>query len=118
VQPDGKIKANIINGSITADKLQPDYLADIIIQSNIAIANANTSKRWAVGGVISGDDIDNSKYYSQQSANSAALAAEYSSIVYPNLYIDTSTGELMSVGGQNITFSIDASGNLISEVSI
>lgn len=118
VQPDGKIKANIVNGSITADQIEPNYLADIMVQANIAIANADKSKRYAVGGVESGDLTDNAKYYSEQAANSAAIAAEYSYIIYPNLYIDTDTGELMSIGGENISFSIDTNGYLISEVTI
>jgi hypothetical protein len=101
VESDGTIKANIILGSITGEYLQPDYLADIIVQTNIATTQAGISTAAA-----------------ESAANSAAIAAEYSSIVYPNLYIDTSTGELMSVGGENITFSIDSSGNLISEVTI
>lgn len=89
VQLDGKIKANIINGSITADKLQPNYLADIIVQANTATAQANLAKRYAVGGVESGDTTDNAKYYKEQSeaAKVAAEAArnEAEDIVYGDL---------------------------------
>lgn len=112
----GKIKADIINGSITADKLQPDYLADIIVQANIAVANANLSKRYAVGGVEDGDTTDNAKYYAEQAKNAAELAEMYSDFVFPTLYIDIDTGELMSVGGENISFFIDENGYLNSEV--
>jgi hypothetical protein len=73
VQSDGKIKASIIPGSITGAMLQPNYLADIIVQANIATAqaviattNADLSKRYAVGGVVPEDITDNSKYYRDQ----------------------------------------------------
>lgn len=118
VESDGKIKAKIINGSITGEHMQPDYLADIIVQANIAIANARLSKRWAVGGVEEGDEEDNSKYYAEQAENAAEIAQEYSGIIYPNIYIDIPTGNLMSVGGENIVFTIDTDGNLISEVIV
>lgn len=118
VQSDGKIKANIISGSITSDKLQPNFLADIIVQANIAITNANLSKRYAVGGVVPEDSEDNARYYSERSANYAIIAQEYSSIIYPTLHIDMNTGELVSVGGENINFTIDSAGNLISEVTV
>ncbi len=108
VQPDGTIKAGIIPGSITGEYLQPDYLADIIVQANIATTAAGNSLTYR----------NQSEEFAEQAANSAAIAAEYSDIIYPNLYIDTDTGELMSVGGENITFSIDLNGNLISEVTI
>jgi len=114
----GIVKANIVNGSVTGEKLQPNYLADIIVQANIATAQASAAKRWAVGGVESGDDTDNAKYYSEQAENYANIAQEYSDIVYPNLYIDIETGELNSVGGENITFIIDSNGFLVSEVTV
>lgn len=62
----GVIKADIINGSITAEKLQPNYLADIIVQAQTATNQAALSKRYAVGGVEAGDEIDNAKYYKEQ----------------------------------------------------
>lgn len=108
VETDGTIKANVIPGSITGEMLEPNYLADIIVQANIATTAAGNSLTYR----------NQSEEFAEQAANSAAIAAEYSDIIYPNLYIDTSTGELMSVGGDNITFSIDSSGNLISEVTI
>jgi hypothetical protein len=75
VESDGTIKSGIIPGSITGEYLQPDYLADIIVQANISVTNANKSKRYAVGGVESGDTTDNAKYYKEQ-AEIAASEAE------------------------------------------
>lgn len=101
IESDGKIKAGIIHGSITGEHLQPDYLADIIVQANIATTQAGIAVSAA-----------------EDAANSAAMASEYSDIVYPNLYIDITTGILKSVGGENISFSLDLNGHLISEVTI
>lgn len=104
----GKIKAEIINGSITADKLQPNYLADIIVQANIATTQANRATEAA----------EEALNYKNDAANSAEIAAMYAGFVYPNLYIDLATGQLMSIGGQNISFFIDNNGYLNSEVTI
>jgi hypothetical protein len=76
------------------------------------------SKRWAIGTVVPEDAEDNAKYYSEVAQNAAQTASEYSSIVYPNLSIDITTGMLSSLGGENISFSLDANGNLISEVTV
>lgn len=108
VESDGTIKAGIIPGSITGEYLQPDYLADIIVQANIATTAAGNALTYR----------NQSEEFAEQAANSAAIAAEYSDLIYPNLYIDTDTGELMSIGGENISFSIDTNGYLISEVTI
>lgn len=43
IQPDGKVKANVLDGSITEDKLQPDYLADIRVESAKAEASATAA---------------------------------------------------------------------------
>ena len=40
---DGKVKADIKNGSITADKLQPNYLADITVQAETATQQASAA---------------------------------------------------------------------------
>ena len=78
------ITANIIDGSITDAKLQPNYLADITVQAQSASAsaddallsanNANTdallAQSYAVGGtgIRQGEDTDNAKYYKEQAA--------------------------------------------------
>lgn len=92
VQPDGKIKAVIKKGSITEEYLQPNYLADIrvevakaqqsatqaVMSASSAADSATLSESWAVGGTgtRTGEDTDNSKYYSQQSKNSSDSAKE------------------------------------------
>lgn len=83
VQTDGKIKAEIPDGSITENKLQPNYLAEIKVESANAMSSAinakasetnskesaNLAQSYAVGGTgIRGDveDTDNAKYYNEQ----------------------------------------------------
>lgn len=65
---DGKIKAKVLNGSITDDMLQPNYLAEIKVESAKAETNAIKSQSYAVGGTASrqNEDIDNARYYYEQ----------------------------------------------------
>lgn len=78
------IVADIVDGSITANKLQPNYLADVTTQAqnasgsaNSALSSANSAaadallaQSYAVGnsGVRSGENTDNAKYYKEQAA--------------------------------------------------
>lgn len=50
IDASGKVKANILNGSITGEKLEPNYLADVTLQANnakISADNAKTSEELA-----------------------------------------------------------------------
>ena len=75
VQADGKIKAEVLDGSITESKLQPNYLAQIKVETaksqiymNNAIQSATQAKSYAVGGTGTreNEDIDNAMYYYEQ----------------------------------------------------
>lgn len=74
------VTADIVKGSITADYLEPNYLAKVTTQASKAEASAKSagesadnaaydaklSQSYAVGGSgIRDDDTDNSKYYSE-----------------------------------------------------
>ena len=76
ISTDGKVSAIVKDGSITEDKLQPNYLAKIKVETaksqtymNNAEASAINSQSWAIGGTSTrdGEDKDNSKYYSEKS---------------------------------------------------
>lgn len=81
-QPDGKISASVKNGSITEEKLQPNYLSEIKQQVNSSTQNviqsenfANQSKRWAIGIDEEPSSLtDNSKYYSEEAKRYAEQA--------------------------------------------
>lgn len=73
---------SIKDGSVTEDKLQPDYLADIKVQAaaaesakdaadtskTAADASAKSAQSYAVGGTGTreGEDSDNAKFYAEQ----------------------------------------------------
>lgn len=44
IDASGKVKANILNGSITGEKLEPNYLADVTLQANNAKTSAYNAK--------------------------------------------------------------------------
>ena len=72
------VTASIIDGSITAQKLNPNFLADCQAQVTAATGQAETSEAWAKGTksgtpVESGDAQyhNNSKYYSETSQSNS-----------------------------------------------
>ena len=86
VASSGAVSASVINGSITADKLQPNYLADITTQANNASASATSagnskldSEAWA-NGTRNGTPVEstdpayhnNSKYWKDQAQQIAS----------------------------------------------
>lgn len=81
-----------------------------------AEAASKESESWAVGGTgtRTSEDMDNSKYYSELSkthsldaANSAQLAKDYSTIVMPDLILDTDSGILYEKTGVGIDVKMD-----------
>ena len=78
------IAADIVDGSITANKLQPNYLADVTTQAQNASGSASSAlssatnaaadallaQSYAVGnsGIRTGENTDNAKYYKEQAA--------------------------------------------------
>lgn len=89
----GKVTAIVKEGSIEEKHLQPNYLADIKIESgktqasaqnaaqsaNEADYNAKLAQSYAVGGsgIRDNEDTDNAKKYSEQSWANAGTAKEY-----------------------------------------
>ena len=88
---DGKVKANVKNGSITEDHLSPDYLGEIRTQvgraemsaksadasEKSAVSSSALAKSYAVGGTGTrdGEDTDNAKYYAEQAKNASDVGA-------------------------------------------
>lgn len=81
IDGDGEIQAEIIAGSITQEKLNPDYLAQLTTQANRASQNADSagtsaieSRSYSEGGTGTreGEDTDNSKYYAQVAQDTVA----------------------------------------------
>lgn len=81
--------------------------------------SADLSRSYAVGTgnvVRPGDSTDNSKYYSEQSAKSAALAEATAKVNLPKFWIDFTTGELMATFEKPFNFFINSEGELMVEV--
>ena len=57
---DGKVKAIVKNGSITEDKLQPNFLADIKVESAKAVNSATNAKASETKAVASATDAKDS----------------------------------------------------------
>ena len=85
VDSDGAVSADVINGSITGEKLQPNYLADIRVESGkaeaaatSAEADATLAESWAVGGTgtRAGEDTNNAKYWSDHAGNRSFFALD------------------------------------------
>lgn len=87
---DKTVTATIIDGSITANKLQPNYLADVTEQATACAANSVLAESYTKGGTGTreGEDTDNAKYYKDQAR--AIVGAHGHTIldshgtVYPN----------------------------------
>lgn len=83
------------------------------------------SRSWTIGGTGSrtGEDEDNSKYYSEKSAEEAAVAkasaeaaAKYAQVTAPDFYLDVDTGRLYMKGGVGVDFKLE-DGKLYWKVS-
>lgn len=87
VTADGKVQADIKNGSITADKLQPNYLAEITVQAETAIQQATAAAASAAQAKIDAD-----------------RAESYANITEPKFYLDESTMRLYMKDGAGVDF--------------
>lgn len=133
----GRITANVVDGSITGAKLQPNYLADVTAQANAASASANAAaaselnaEAWATGNkngtpVPSTDPQhnNNAEYYAGEAANTAdyvdgvkdTIEAMVNNVTFS---VDFATGNLTYTDNSAYTFTVNQStGNLEWEVS-
>lgn len=80
VGDDGKVKADIKNGSIGAEKLQPNYLADITVQAEQANASATAAAKSAIAASASESAAAQSEENAQVSAEQADQSATSANI--------------------------------------
>ena len=123
-------------GSVTEDKLQPNFLADVKTESAKAQASeqsalqsasnseqsASISESWAIGGtgIRTGEDADNSKYYSEISKAYAEDAHSTISeidkkLAFAEFELDDD-GNLLYTDNSSYNFAIDENGDLNWEV--
>lgn len=96
----------IKNGSVTEDMLQPNYLADIKVESANAAASAQSandkavlSKSYAIGGTGTrqGEDTDNAKYYMEQAkGQTGGIPTKVSELENDSGYITNSVNDLQN----------------------
>ncbi len=93
---DGKVRATIKSGSITSDMLEPDYLAKITVQAEIATQKATEAEAQKNLAITEAD----------RAKVEADKAAQYSSIVAPEFYLDTDTMTLCMKDGVGVDFVV------------
>lgn len=108
---DGKVKAIVKNGSITEDKLQPNFLADVKVEAEKAKASASAAdaseKESTVQANLSKEYADKAKEYSDNIDKKAHLAT----------FDVNEDGELIYTDNTADVFTIDDNGNLNWEVA-
>ena len=130
VSTDGTVTAEVIDGSIKAEKLDPDYLAEI----KVSVANAKQSednaetyytlsKSYAVGdtGEREEEDVDNSKYYYELSKASADISEGALEQINTKLNLASfdldEDGNLVYTDDTGYLFTVDDNGYLNYEVA-
>lgn len=123
---DVKLAVTTANNAVTRANQAIDHADDILAnataQAKSSASSAENAQSWAVGGtgIRTGEDSDNSRFYSLESkseadrAKQAADKAEhYAGFIVPDFIIDFVTGELRYTDTNDIVFVINvANGTL------
>ena len=108
---DGKVKAIVKNGSITEDKLQPNFLSDVKVEVAKAQASATAAdaseKESTAQANLSKEYADKAKEYSDNIDKKAQLAT----------FDVNEDGELIYTDNTTDIFTVDDDGNLNWEVA-
>lgn len=107
----GKVKAIVKNGSITEDKLQPNFLADIKVESAKVVASAKSAKESETNAAKSATDAKDSADRAQgieNEINKKLTMAEFDV---------NEDGELIYTDNSAYNFNVDNDGNLNWEVA-
>lgn len=110
-----KAAATSQTAAATSEKNAADSAKAAAASQSAASASEKAAESWAVGGTSTrtGENTDNSKYYSLQSQNSAdraaaeaANAAKYSEVIAPGFYLDPETMTLYMKSGKAVDFKV------------
>ena len=107
----GKVKAIVKNGSITEDKLQPNFLADIKVESAKAVASAKSAKKSETKAATSATDAKDSADRAQEIEN------EINKKLTMTEFNVNEDGELIYTDNAAYNFVVDNDGNLNWEVA-
>ncbi|MFR7373169.1 MAG: hypothetical protein ACLUT0_06055 [Roseburia faecis] len=108
---DGKVKAIVKNGSITEDKLQPNFLADIKVESAKAVNSATNAKTSETNAAKSATDAKDSADRAQGIEN------EINKKLTMTEFDVNEDGELIYTDNAAYNFAVDNDGNLNWEVA-
>ena len=108
---DGKVKAIVKNGSITEDKLQPNFLADVKVESAKAVASAKSAKESETNAAKSATDAKDSADRAQEIEN------EINKKLTMSEFDVNEDGELIYTDNSAYNFVVDNDGNLNWEVA-
>ena len=108
---DGKVKAIVKNGSITEDKLQPNFLADIKVESAKAVNSATNAKSSETNAAKSATDAKDSADRAQ------GIESEINKKLTMAEFDVNEDGELIYTGNSAYNFVVDNDGNLNWEVA-
>lgn len=111
VTSDGKVKPMIKGGSITEDKLQPNFLADIKVESAKATASAKSAKESETKAATSATDAKDSADRVQEIEN------EINKKLTMTEFDVNEDGELIYTDNSAYNFVVDNDGNLNWEVA-
>lgn len=75
ITADGRVKATVLDGSITEDKLQPNYLADIKVETAKAQESASAAEKSAANAATSETNAAGSAGTASAKANTASASA-------------------------------------------
>lgn len=123
---DRVITGEIVNGSVTLEKLEASIISTIRQYTLDAQAAQQAASRynasaesWAHGGTGArpGEDTDNSRYYSQIAKLESEKAASYARMTLPDFLMDFSTGHLLCDQGDNVRFFVNGNNHIIVEVA-
>ena len=108
---DSKVKAIVKNGSITEDKLQPNFLADIKVESAKAVNSATNAKASETNAAKSSTDAKDSADRAQGIEN------EINKKLTMTEFDVNEDGELIYTDNAAYNFVVDNDGNLNWEVA-
>ena len=108
---DGKVKAIVKNGSITEDKLQPNFLADVKVESAKAVASAKSAGESEPNAAKSATDAKDSADRAQ------GIEDEINKKLTMTEFDVNEDGELIYTDNSAYNFVVDNDGNLNWEVA-
>ena len=107
----GKVKAIVKNGSITEDKLQPNFLADVKVESAKAVNSATNAKASETNAAKSATDAKDSADRVQ------GIESEINKKLTMTEFDVNEDGELIYTDNAAYNFVVDNDGNLNWEVA-